>query len=402
MLLMIRINLLTRAKGSKSRRIGPSLPDVPNLGILIFLLFLVVEGAVFYLWQMTASDAARATENQVRQRDKELKELEKNRTDIAAAKVHVDKLKKNKTLFDEMFADKIGPVNAVTYLAFITQPRDEATTASEELKAMEAAGWRVAWDARRAWFTSFREIAGEVTLQGEALAHEDVAELQRRLESSPFFRSPKLVYQDVKKDEKLGVPYVEFSIRAWLIYLVEPAPNPEVVAAEAAAAAALAAAGGASGGGADGGDASGDGEGDAGATQGDGGPSAAGSDAAMIGAKAPQIVLPSSASASDAAATPDRSDASDATSDATSDTTNAPTDKPDDTAAAQPDVAGEPDATPVRTADPKGEAAKGEAAKAAAAKEELPPAKGPLPPVGTAARPPAAPESAAPPSANEP
>ncbi|MSQ82757.1 MAG: hypothetical protein EXR77_07555 [Myxococcales bacterium] len=387
MLLMIRINLLARAKGSKSRRIGPRLPDVPNLGILIFLLFLVVEGAVFYLWQMTASDAARATENQVRQRDKELKELEKNRTDIAAAKVHVDKLKKNKTLFDEMFADKIGPVNAVTYLAFITQPRDEATTASEELKAMEAAGWRVAWDAKRAWFTSFREIAGEVTLQGEALAHEDVAELQRRLESSPFFRSPKLVYQDVKRDEKLGVPYVEFSIRAWLIYLVEPAPNPEVVATEAAAAAA--AAGGADGGSANGGDASGDGEGDAGATQGDAGPSSAGGDAALIGAKAPQIVLPSSASASDAAATPDRTDASDATT--------APTDKPADAAAAEPDVATVPDSTPVRTAEPKGEAA-----KAAAAREELPPAKGPLPPVGTAAPPPAAPESAAPPSANEP
>lgn len=368
MLLTIRINLLGRGKAAKSKRSGPQLPDVPNLGILIFLLMLVVEGAVFYLWQMRASDSARAAENQVRQKEKELKELETNKQAIAQTKEQVDKLKKNKTLFDEMFAEKVGPVNTLTYLSFITQVRDEATTPSEELKAMEAAGWRVAWNAKRAWFTSFREIQGEVTLQGEAMAHEDVAELQRRLESSPYFRSPKLVFQDVKREERLGVPYVEFSIRAWLVYLIDPLPNP---AAEAAAAAAAGEAdGGAS---ADGADAGGDG-GETG-----------GSDVAVIGAKLPQIALPTDASATSGGSDDAHAGAADADAHAGKDAD----------AKAEPDAPPAPDVAAEPRPDPKPEPAK-------AKEDPLPPAKAPLPPAAAPATPPPAAESAAPPPANEP
>ncbi|MBM4345379.1 MAG: PilN domain-containing protein [Deltaproteobacteria bacterium] len=372
MLLMIRINLLGRQKGARTRRVGPTLPDVPNLGILVFVLLLVIEGAVFYLWQMTASDGARSVDNQVRMRDKEYKELENNKRLITEAQEQVTKLKKNKLLFDEMFAEKVGPVNALTYLSFVLQPRDEAITASDELKAMEAAGWRVNWDARRAWMTSYRELGGEVTLQGEALSHEDVAELQRRLESSPFFRNPKLVYQDVKKDDKLGVPFVDFSIRAWLVYLVEPIPGllPPGVEPEPAAVA----------GGPEGADA-GAGDGEAADGHGDADGDAAATDAAVIGAKTPAIVLP-------LPPTPAAARSADAGSDA-----DAAQDAQD--AVTAPDVPIEDAAPPVKPAEPKPEPA-----KAAPAKDE--PAKAPLPAAGSGDKPPPAAESAPAPSANEP
>ncbi len=374
MLLLIRINLLGRQKGSKSRRVGPTLPDVPNLGILIFVLLLVIEGAVFYLWQMTATDGARAVENQVRMRDKEYKELENNKRLIAETQDQVTKLKKNKALFDEMFAEKIGPVNALTYLSFVLHPRDEAITASDELKAMEAAGWRVNWDARRAWVTSYRELGGEVTIQGEALSHEDVAELQRRLESSPYFRSPKLVYQDVKRDEKLAVPFVDFSIRAFLVYLVEPIPGllPPGVEPEAPPVAA----------GPEGADAV-SGDGVAADATGDADPTAsakAGPDVGVIGAKSPTIALPLPPTPVDAGAA-SAGDPVDAAGDAD--------------AGAQ-----EPDAAVPDTAASKSPELKAEPAKAPVPKEE--PAKAALPQAGQGDRPQPAAESAAPPPANEP
>lgn len=221
---MIRINLIGRgpARRGKKGGVGLRLPDIPNVGILLFVLLLVIEGAVFYLWQTSASDEATRANARLQLRKRELVELEKNKSAIAAATEEIKKLAEQKLVFDELFAEKIGPVGALQYLSFILQPRDEATTPTEDLKALEAAGWRVAWDARRAWVTSYRELQGEVTIQGRAMAHEDVAEVQRRLESSPYFRDPRLVYQENKKDDRLGLGFAEFSIRATLVYLIEP------------------------------------------------------------------------------------------------------------------------------------------------------------------------------------
>jgi len=232
---MIRINLLGRSKGGKRRRAGPSvgLPQVPNLGILIFVLLLVVEAAVFYSWHAGAAEAADSLANKAARRKIELETLQETKKAIDTARAETDKLQAQKVVFDELFADKVGPVMALTYLSFILHPRDIAQASTAELKALEAAGWRVEWDARKAWLTSVREANGEVTLAGEALDHEDVAEVQRRLESSPYFRETKLVFQGRKRDEKLGVEFVEFTIRGSLVYLIVPA-KPDLPPVEAA------------------------------------------------------------------------------------------------------------------------------------------------------------------------
>jgi type IV pilus assembly protein PilN len=188
---------------------------------------------------MQAAEEADRANSQLQARKRELEDLQKNRDEITAMTEEVKKLKEQKAVFDELFAEKAGPAAALQYLSFMLQPRDEAVTPPEELKAMEAAGWRVSWDARKAWITSYRETGGEVTLQGRALDHEDVAEVARRLESSPYFREPKLVFQENKKDDRLGIGYVEFSIRASLVYQIEPLvktpPKPEELAQAAAA-----------------------------------------------------------------------------------------------------------------------------------------------------------------------
>lgn len=222
---MIRVNLIGTAKKGGRRRVGGrvSLPQIPNVGILLFLLLLVAEGAGLHLWQTDAANAANKVSTKLALAKMEMASLTKVQADIVELRTEVDKLGAQKTLFDELFANKVGPVNALSYLAFILEPRDEKTTSNDELKAMEAAGWRAGWDARKAWFTGLREESdGSVTLTGEAIDHDDVAEVQRRLESSPYFRETRLVFQERKREDKLLVDFIEFKIKGTLVYMIVP------------------------------------------------------------------------------------------------------------------------------------------------------------------------------------
>ncbi len=346
---MIRINLIGGGAGQKSRKGGAGLrlPDIPNVGILLFVLFVVMEAAVFYMWMNTASEEATRAKSQLERRKLELTKLEENKKVIAQATEEIKKLREQKTVLDELFAEKDGPAGALQYFSFILQPRQQHETPTADLVAFEAAGWHVGWDARRAWITSYHENGGEVTIQGRALGHEDVAELQWRLESSPYFREPKLVYQEKKRDEQIGMTYVEFSIRATLIYLIEPV-NPEKPDDKAAAAA-----------GADAGST------DAGADTG----GSAGDDAAVIGTK---LALPLPGAA---------------TGDAADDSEQAPDTQGDNNAKGSATDASAEDVRPA----PKPEPAKAEPAKAEAG-SDLPKddGKAPMPGAHQAAEPPPA------------
>ena len=281
MLLMIRVNLIGSEKGKKRRSAGPGLgglPQVPNVGILLFVLGLVLELAVVYSWHTSAAEAADRAHPRLAMKRAELDVLTDRSKSIAALQEEVGKLQATETVFEELFADKSGPVLALSYLAFILHPRNEAEEPAETLKALEAAGWRVAWDPTRAWFLTLRESAGEVTLIGQALAHEDVAEVVRRLESSAYFREVRLEFQVVKDDSRFdGAQLVEFTIKASMVYLIKPV-GPEPAVPEAAVA----------GDGADAGDAGA--TGDAGDSAGDG-PDAGG----LGGTSAPLPLVPARA-----------------------------------------------------------------------------------------------------------
>ena len=153
MLLMIRINLIGTSKGRRKRT---GMPDIPNVGVLLFILLLVVEGAVLYSWHAGAEEQSRNVQQKLVRYRHELETLRKTNEHIGALRKEITSLQKNTWLFDELTAEKIGPVNALSYLSWILLDRDEATHPTEELKQMEAAGWQVSWKANRAWLTSVR------------------------------------------------------------------------------------------------------------------------------------------------------------------------------------------------------------------------------------------------------
>lgn len=392
---MIRVNLIGsrgKGKGPGGKRPGMQLPTIPNVGILLAILILVAQAAALYMWSDSVKTTADSDDNKIKHLKLELDELNANKAAIAELNTEIDKLRSTEGLFQVLFADKRGPVQALTYLSFILLDRNEAETPSDELRSMEAAGWRVAWTAHRAWFNSFRELNGEVTLNGEAMDHEDVAEVQRRLESSPFFRDCRIVFQDKKRDEALGITYVEFSIRASLVYLIEPVPVPGAEGAAAAGTDADAA-------GADGtaGDAGteGDAQADGDATDPSGLPAA-------VSAATPDVYFPRvQVDAGSAPADPDASgaaaiDDATATDDAATDDATAKADagrdarsKTADDASATPEPAKEEPVVP-KPAEPEGPPRLGAPPKT----DDLPPpGRGPLPQAPTGGRPPQADQS---------
>ncbi len=228
MLAMIRINLIGTPK---KRRRGLGLSAVPNVGILFFLMLLIGEGALLFSWHADASEAARSAEQKVALHKVELEGLKQTKGEIDKLQTEVNQLQKQALMFEELTARRRGPVDALTYLSFALSKRVAGETARADERALEAAGWRVSWNPQRAWFKSIREKDGESTIIGEAIDHEDVAEVLRRLESSAYFREVKLVYQERKHDEYLNADYIDFKIKASLIYLIEPfgvpdAPDP--------------------------------------------------------------------------------------------------------------------------------------------------------------------------------
>ncbi|MCO4759966.1 MAG: PilN domain-containing protein [Myxococcales bacterium] len=233
---MIRINLIATAKGGKRRSRG-SMPDVPNVGVLLFVLLLVIEGAVLYSMFTSASEQAQQFSSQLRRVEMDLKTAKKTHAELGSVRKEVGRLQSQALLFEELKAEKKGPVGALTYLSFILKPRDQATHEADELKQMEAAGWRVGWDATRAWFTYLHQAQGEVTLRGAAVHHDDVAEVVRRLESSAHFRNVKLVWQERRRNGDLGRAYIAFTLKSDLLYLVEPYLTAEQRAQKEAAAA---------------------------------------------------------------------------------------------------------------------------------------------------------------------
>ncbi len=217
---MIRINLIATSKGK--RRVRPGMPDIPNVGLLLFVLLLVIESAVLYSMHAGASEQAERYSRKLTKVKRDLDGAKKTHAQLTAVRKEVGRLRTQALLFEELDAEKTGPVGALSFLSFILKPRDEASHSADELKQMEAAGWRVSWDANRAWFTFMSETLGVVTLRGAAIHHDDVAEVLRRLESSAHFRNVKLVWQERHRHLQLNRDYIVFTLKSDLIYLVDP------------------------------------------------------------------------------------------------------------------------------------------------------------------------------------
>jgi hypothetical protein len=73
------------------------------------------------------------------------------------------------------------------------RPNIDHDTYQEKVQLDPTSGYDQNWDFRRVWIENFIEKNRDVQIKGQALTHEDVAELLRRINLSSFFVSCELV-----------------------------------------------------------------------------------------------------------------------------------------------------------------------------------------------------------------
>lgn len=104
---------------------------------------------------------------------------------------------------------RTGPVYVMLELSNILsksgRPNIDNAKYQELLRIDPAAGYDEDWDYRRLWLLDFSEREKEITIRGEAMTHEDVAEFLRRINLSLFFVSSEL------NSTVLGSPQTKFA-----------------------------------------------------------------------------------------------------------------------------------------------------------------------------------------------
>lgn len=224
---MIRINLI----GQKAKVKGAS----PKVQILFYVGLLVIEAVVLAVWHQQLSSELTSASRRTREATAKIEDLRRVKDEWGRWQTEKADLDRQSAIFETLKADQIGPPSMLQFLSYVLSPVPEGPGASDEIKAQELAGWNPRWDARRVWLRQINEKGGVVSIRGEALDHEDVAEFYRRMESADFFSRVEPGVQSRRYEDALGVNMVEFSVTANLTYKVLLDAEPAKVETQATA-----------------------------------------------------------------------------------------------------------------------------------------------------------------------
>lgn len=207
---MIRINLIGTKVKPKAR--------APSAQLYLYLALFVVEGVFLFVWhQMLVSDLDNAT-TKAREAIAKVETLKKVKESWEQWQVEKADLDRQARVFESLRAGQVGPPNMLQYLSYALSRTPDSPAFAEEIKAQELVGWNPRWDAGRLWLRRIEEKGGMLTLYGEAVDHEDVAEFYRRLDSSDFFVHVEPGLQVRKVSPELGIKLVDFTVTAGLVY----------------------------------------------------------------------------------------------------------------------------------------------------------------------------------------
>ena len=212
---MIKINLLpTKAAKKRSSAAGSSF-------LLIALLLVAAEGVGLYLW----SDSVSAEVTQAQMDAKALKgkvaELQKVKQAISDAEEKRQLLEEQNRILEKLRDGKEGPPNMLLSMGYVLTKPPDTKASQKELKALEKAGWNMQWDSDSVWIKRLTEDEwGQLSIEGEARSHEDVAEFFRRMRTVVYFRDVQPGPQEVSYDQGIEMAFVAFKGSAELNYVL--------------------------------------------------------------------------------------------------------------------------------------------------------------------------------------
>ncbi|MBM4387424.1 MAG: PilN domain-containing protein [Deltaproteobacteria bacterium] len=211
---MIRINLLPVLEKRKKA--------ASRAQLYIFVSILAVEVLFLFIWYQKTSSDLTEVEDKLKDLVKKTENLEKVKKAWEEWEKEKVELQKQIKIFEDLKSEQLGPPSMFQFLSYVLSPHDEEEEKNlEEIKSLELAGWNLKWNPSRVWVKKFKEIDGVVTIEGDALDHEDVAEFYRRLETGGYFVEVEPGLQMQKFDKTLDLKYIEFKGTAILSYNVD-------------------------------------------------------------------------------------------------------------------------------------------------------------------------------------
>ena len=186
---MIRINLLP-IKQDRRR-------EAARNQLIIGLVALLIEIGVFVAMYMSIDSEIDTQENinsNIRAEVQRIKAQIKDHQQILA---EIADYEKRQASIDDLQRARTGPVYVMLELSNILskggRPNIDDVKYQELIRVDPTSGYDEDWDYRRLWISDFTEKDRKITLKGQALSHEDVAEFLRRINLSRFFVTSELI-----------------------------------------------------------------------------------------------------------------------------------------------------------------------------------------------------------------
>ncbi len=220
---MIRINLLP-IKQDRRREAG-----LRQIGVAIVVLIVEILICAWVNSHFEAKVDAQRNKNALVKA--EVTRIKKQIKDHQKILDEIKEFEKRQAAIEGLQDARTGPVYVMLELSNMLskggRPHIDNDRYQEMIQLDPAAGYDENWDYRRLWLSNFEEKSREVTITGQALTHEDVAELLRRINLSNFFVENELVSTDLAKPKIEGVkkpggseqePVVHFELRGKVRY----------------------------------------------------------------------------------------------------------------------------------------------------------------------------------------
>ncbi len=201
---MIRINLLP-IKQDRRR-------EAARNQIIIGVAVLLLELAIFMAMFMSIDSEIDVQENINSNISAEVTRIKAQIKDHQAILKEIADYEKRQAAIEDLQKARTGPVYVMLELSKIIsqngRPNIDEVKYQELIRVDPTAGYDEDWDYRRIWISDFSEKNRRITLKGQALSHEDVAEFLRRINLSRFFVTSELISTDLG-DINLDIPNVK-------------------------------------------------------------------------------------------------------------------------------------------------------------------------------------------------
>ncbi len=175
---MIRINLLPVRATRRAEQ-----------GRLQLIFGVVLVVAVFvgnYFWYDSAEKERDSVRREVAALDQKIRDIERIIGEVKDIEKRQKELKEKIAVIEELRKKRTGPVRMMGSLATIIP--------------------------KEVWLTSMAEKSGNLTFQGFALSHEDLALFISALKASPYFKAMRLVSAVLTKSPKGSGEVVRFKL----------------------------------------------------------------------------------------------------------------------------------------------------------------------------------------------